>query len=70
MIKELVVDGRMDKWMSGWMDECVGGWTSGWMDEWVGGWMDGEKEKTHEAWCRVTQHRWELYWPQMMNLSF
>jgi hypothetical protein len=32
---------RMDRWMVGYMDECVDGWMDvGWVDERIGGWMD------------------------------
>jgi hypothetical protein len=33
---------RMERWLVGYMEECVEGWMDvGWVYEWVGGGMDG-----------------------------
>jgi hypothetical protein len=32
----------MDRWIVGYMYECVDGWMDvGWVDEWIVGWIDG-----------------------------
>jgi hypothetical protein len=32
----------MDRWMVGYMDECVDGWMDvGWVNECIVGWIDG-----------------------------
>lgn len=43
-----MMDGGVEGWMHGWIDEGLDGWRKGWMDEWGGlyGFTDEKRRRT------------------------
>ena len=52
------VDGWMDDWINGWLDERM----TGWMHEWVDGWLDEQMTGWTDDWMNGWMSGWMTGW--------